>query len=71
MMIWGRPAVRGRGAMEVRRGQHPSGFGKDPGPLNLKPRSLELGNLGFAKLWQGAGLEGPARRFGVFGVVGL
>ena len=43
-------------------GQNPSGLGKDPAPLNLKPRILELGNLGLGKIWQGAGLVDLARR---------
>ena len=43
-------------------GQNPSGLGKDPAPLNLKPRILELGNLGLGKILQGAGLAGLACR---------
>ena len=30
--------------------------------MNLKPRILELVNLGLGTIWQGAGLAGPARR---------
>ena len=30
--------------------------------MNLKPRIWELRNLGLSKIWQGAGLDGPARR---------
>ena len=46
-----------RGAAgEVRKGENPSGFGKDPEPLNLKPRIPALENLGCGKTLQEHGL---------------